>query len=40
MDGFGVVKCDECDYCTHACRVPVGNEGGWRCELCDYEVDP
>ena len=26
--------------CRHAHRMPVGNEGGWRCEDCDYEVDP
>lgn len=35
LDGFGVLKCDHCDYCQHPSTTP-RPAGGWVCDLCSY----
>ena len=31
-DGFGILFCDECGYCTHAAQT------GGKCDLCGKEM--
>lgn len=32
LDGFGVLYCPACGYCTHVCQSPYSD--GWLCDSC------
>lgn len=38
FDGFGVLKCQHCDYCSHPSADKQEN-GLWRCGVCERLVE-
>lgn len=37
LDGFGVLKCIHCDYCSHPSATKLS--GLWRCDVCERLVE-
>lgn len=38
MDGFGILYCELCGYCTHPGSVMDEKDGHWYCDLCGEKL--
>lgn len=38
MDGFGVIHCDHCGYCTHP-ELDEDEAGNWVCTICGDVIE-